>query len=91
MPSIFTHEFDTPVYKGKVSINTGLFINGQFVDGSDKTTIEYVLLIDTLGVTANGSYRTIVWSTQVCLTLSLTQNRLRMLTIRWSWAPYSQW
>ncbi|KAI6000378.1 aldehyde dehydrogenase [Pisolithus orientalis] len=36
MPSIFTHEFNTPVYKGKVSFNTGLFINGQFVDGSGR-------------------------------------------------------
>ncbi|KAI6141255.1 aldehyde dehydrogenase [Pisolithus tinctorius] len=42
MPSIFTHEFNTPVYKGKVSFNTGLFINGQFVDGSDGTTIDVV-------------------------------------------------
>ncbi|KAI6042822.1 aldehyde dehydrogenase [Pisolithus marmoratus] len=41
MPTTFTHEFNTPVYKGKVSFNTGLFINGQFVDGSDGTTIEY--------------------------------------------------
>ena len=47
MPSIFTHELDTPVYKGTVSINTGLFINGQFVDGSNNTTIECVLLINT--------------------------------------------
>ncbi|KAI6100131.1 aldehyde dehydrogenase [Pisolithus sp. B1] len=42
MPIVFTHEFNTPVYKGKVSFNTGLFINGQFVDGSDGTTIDVV-------------------------------------------------
>ncbi|KAI6157364.1 aldehyde dehydrogenase [Pisolithus tinctorius] len=42
MPTVFTHEFNTPVYKGKVSFNTGLFINGQFVDGSDRTTIDVV-------------------------------------------------
>ncbi|KAI6129393.1 aldehyde dehydrogenase [Pisolithus croceorrhizus] len=42
MPAVFTHEFNTPVYKGKVSLNTGLFINGQFVDGSDGTTIDVV-------------------------------------------------
>ncbi|KAI6040399.1 aldehyde dehydrogenase [Pisolithus marmoratus] len=42
MPTVFTHEFNTPVYKGKVSFNTGLFINGQFVDGSDGTTIDVV-------------------------------------------------
>ena len=40
MPSIFTHEFNTPTYKGKVSFSTGIFINGQFVDGSDGKTIE---------------------------------------------------
>ncbi|KIM51127.1 hypothetical protein SCLCIDRAFT_1224821 [Scleroderma citrinum Foug A] len=42
MPTAFTYEFDTPVYKGKVSFNTGLFINGQFVDGSKKTTMDVV-------------------------------------------------
>lgn len=42
MPSIFTHQWDTPVYKGSTSINTGLFINGEFVDGVKNTTIEYV-------------------------------------------------
>jgi aldehyde dehydrogenase (NAD+) len=42
MPSTFSYEWDTPAYKGKTSFNTGLFINGQFVDGSNKTTIEYV-------------------------------------------------
>ncbi|KAI6100130.1 aldehyde dehydrogenase [Pisolithus sp. B1] len=42
MPIVFTHEFNTPVYKGKVSFNTGLFINGQFVDGLDGTTIDVV-------------------------------------------------
>jgi len=42
MPSVFTYEFDTSTYKGKTQFNTGLFINGQFVDGSDNTYIEYV-------------------------------------------------
>lgn len=40
MPSVFTHEFDTLAYKGKVSFDTGIFINGQFIDGSDRKTIE---------------------------------------------------
>ncbi|KAI6135236.1 aldehyde dehydrogenase [Pisolithus thermaeus] len=40
MPTVFTHEFNTPVYKGKVSFDTGLFIDGQFVDGSNGTTID---------------------------------------------------
>ncbi|KAI6026425.1 aldehyde dehydrogenase [Pisolithus microcarpus] len=34
MPTVFTHEFNTPVYKGKVSFSTGLFIDGQFVDAN---------------------------------------------------------
>jgi aldehyde dehydrogenase (NAD+) len=42
MPGVFSHEFDTPVFKGKVNIQTGLFINGQFVDGSEKGTIEII-------------------------------------------------
>jgi aldehyde dehydrogenase (NAD+) len=42
MSSVFTHEFDTPTYKGRTQFNTGLFINGDFVDGSDNTYIEYV-------------------------------------------------
>ena len=42
MPTVFTHEFNTFVYKGKVSFNTGLFIDGKVVDGSDKITIKCV-------------------------------------------------
>ena len=40
MPLSFTHEFDTPVYKGTSSFSTGLFINGQFVDAIDGGLIE---------------------------------------------------
>lgn len=40
MPATFTHKFDTPVFKGTVSIPTGIFINGEFVDGSDGGHIE---------------------------------------------------
>ncbi|KAI6034849.1 aldehyde dehydrogenase [Pisolithus orientalis] len=42
MPTIFNHVFNTPVYEGEVSFSTGLFINGEFVDGSDGTTIDVV-------------------------------------------------
>ncbi|KAG2357373.1 aldehyde dehydrogenase domain-containing protein [Suillus spraguei] len=42
MPSTFTHQFDTPTFKAKVSFSTGLFINGQFVDGSDNTTLDVI-------------------------------------------------
>lgn len=41
MPSTFTHEFNASAFKAKVSFSTGIFINGQFLDGSDNTTIEY--------------------------------------------------
>jgi aldehyde dehydrogenase (NAD+) len=44
MPGVFTHKFDTPAFKGEVEINTGLFINGHWVDGSAGTTIEYATL-----------------------------------------------
>ena len=43
MPNVFTHELHTKLYSGKFSINTGLFIDGQFVDPVDKGTLEYVL------------------------------------------------
>ncbi|KAJ7673987.1 aldehyde dehydrogenase domain-containing protein [Mycena polygramma] len=38
----FTHEFTEGVYKGKISFPTGLFIGGEFVEGSKKTTIDVV-------------------------------------------------
>jgi aldehyde dehydrogenase (NAD+) len=40
MPSTYTHHFDTPTYKGDVTINTGLYINGQWVDPVKSGTIE---------------------------------------------------
>ena len=43
MPETFTYAFETPVYKGKTTFSTGLFIDGKWVDGHNKTTIEYVL------------------------------------------------
>ncbi|KZT68472.1 aldehyde dehydrogenase [Daedalea quercina L-15889] len=42
MPSIWTHTFDTPVFKGSVEVPTGLFINGEFVDGSMQETIDVI-------------------------------------------------
>ncbi|KAF9261037.1 aldehyde dehydrogenase [Marasmius fiardii PR-910] len=35
MASTYTHHFDTPTYKASVALNTGLFINGQWVDPID--------------------------------------------------------
>lgn len=40
MPETFTHKFDTPVFKGETSFNTGLYINGKWVDGGDGGYIE---------------------------------------------------
>ncbi|KAF9526799.1 aldehyde dehydrogenase [Crepidotus variabilis] len=42
MPATFTYQFDTPLYKGTSSFSTGIFIDGKFVDGSNKTTIDVV-------------------------------------------------
>ena len=42
MPETFTYNFETPVYKGQTTFSTGLFIDGKFVDGVNKGTIECV-------------------------------------------------
>ncbi|RDB31085.1 Aldehyde dehydrogenase [Hypsizygus marmoreus] len=42
MVATFTHEWNTPAYKGKASFPVGLFIDGKFVDGSNKTEIEVI-------------------------------------------------
>ncbi|KAF7974359.1 hypothetical protein HWV62_21148 [Athelia sp. TMB] len=41
MPT-FTFEFDNECYKGKPTFEVGLFIDGKFVDGVDKGTIDVV-------------------------------------------------
>jgi len=41
--STFAYEFNSPSYKGKVSFPTGVFIDGEFSDGSEGSTIESVL------------------------------------------------
>lgn len=40
MSPTYVHKFDTNIFKGDVSINTGLFIDGQFVDAVEKNTTE---------------------------------------------------
>jgi len=42
MPQTFSRDFDTPSFKGKISVNTGLFINGQWVDPAEKGTIDVI-------------------------------------------------
>ena len=53
MPETYVHKFDTPVFKGEISIPLGLYIDGKFVDGANGTFIEYAFLsvlpaLDTL-------------------------------------------
>ena len=43
MSHTFTKQLETPVYKGTISVNTGLYINGQFVDPVERDTLEYVI------------------------------------------------
>lgn len=40
MASVFTHQFDNASFKGQTTINTGLFIDGQWVEGSSGTFID---------------------------------------------------
>lgn len=44
MPRVFTHTFKTDAFKGDVTVNTDLYINGQFVAPVDGETFEYVRL-----------------------------------------------
>ncbi|TFY75476.1 hypothetical protein EWM64_g8537 [Hericium alpestre] len=38
----WTHEFDTPAFKGKVDFPTGVFIDGKFSNGSTNQTIDVI-------------------------------------------------
>ena len=40
MPAIFEKNIDLPSFKTKVSLNTGLFIDGKFVDAVDGQVFE---------------------------------------------------
>ncbi|KAF9070663.1 aldehyde dehydrogenase [Rhodocollybia butyracea] len=40
MHSSWSYNLETPVYVGKITAPTGLFINGAFVDGSNNSTID---------------------------------------------------
>ncbi|KAA1467429.1 aldehyde dehydrogenase [Dentipellis sp. KUC8613] len=42
MTTSWTHEFDTPAFKGKVSFPTGVFIDGKFSQGSTGKTIDVI-------------------------------------------------
>ena len=47
MPQIFTRTLQTKSFNGTISVNTGLFINGKWVDAVDGGTIEYVTIPTT--------------------------------------------
>jgi aldehyde dehydrogenase (NAD+) len=40
MPSTFIKTFDTPTFKGTISVPLGLYINGEFVDPVEGGTLE---------------------------------------------------
>ncbi|TFK61589.1 aldehyde dehydrogenase [Pluteus cervinus] len=42
MPATFTYQFDTPSFKGTTTINTGLFIDGDFVNPVENGTIDVI-------------------------------------------------
>ncbi|KAF9649990.1 NAD-dependent aldehyde dehydrogenase [Thelephora ganbajun] len=42
MPAVFSPQFNNDFFKGQVTINTGLFINGQWVGGSSGTFVDVV-------------------------------------------------
>jgi len=42
MPATFTHQFETPVFKGGVEFSTGIYVDGKFVDGSSGKTIDVI-------------------------------------------------
>ncbi|KAI0818922.1 aldehyde dehydrogenase [Irpex lacteus] len=42
MVQTWTQDFDTPLFKGKVTVKTGLFINNEWVDGSGSSRIDAI-------------------------------------------------
>lgn len=42
MPEVFEYSFEADGHPMKVKFNTGLYINGKFVDGCNKTTIDVI-------------------------------------------------
>ncbi|KAF8622984.1 hypothetical protein AX15_006582 [Amanita polypyramis BW_CC] len=52
MSSTYTHHFDTALFKGDVTVNTGLFINGQWVNPVEAGTIELVNPVTGRPITA---------------------------------------
>ncbi|KAF9451002.1 aldehyde dehydrogenase [Macrolepiota fuliginosa MF-IS2] len=42
MTKTYTHNFDTAVFKGSITVNTGLYINGKWVDPVESGTIDVI-------------------------------------------------
>ncbi|KAF9445644.1 aldehyde dehydrogenase [Macrolepiota fuliginosa MF-IS2] len=42
MPKTYTHHFDTPTFKGSITVNTGLYINGKWVDPVEGGTVDVI-------------------------------------------------
>ena len=47
MPQVLNYEFNTAAYTGKTTVNTGLFIDGKWVDPIQGGIIEYEHSIPT--------------------------------------------
>ncbi|KAF8186281.1 aldehyde dehydrogenase [Pholiota molesta] len=50
MSATYTHKFDTPVYKGDITIHTGLFINNKWVAPVEGKTIDQWKVITAVSV-----------------------------------------
>nr|AKS10559.1 aryl-aldehyde dehydrogenase [Trametes cinnabarina] len=42
MPETYVHKFDTPTFKGEISVPLGLYIDGKWVDGSSGNKIDVI-------------------------------------------------
>lgn len=68
MPATFTKTFDTPTYKGTVTVPLGLYINGKHVDPVEGGSIECVTtVIPAFDAHANSYPELLI---HVCLSVS---------------------
>ena len=74
MSGTFTHQFDSSFFKGSATVNTGLFINGQWTDSVSKETIEYVAFPTAATHSAVTNILTLVFSILVRPLDILVQN-----------------
>lgn len=43
MSYVYTHQFDSSLYTGSVTVNTGLFVDNEYIDAVDGSPIEQVM------------------------------------------------